>query len=249
LISIRDQSFTVVPWIERDLVARDAGMSCEKRLAAVLSCLSLPFILSTAAGCAGHDAEPSAEGVAFVASSEPMRGAPAAPNGAAPNVEWPTPDGWHSESIPFPLFFAPELPHAGVAEVRFTPRCFVPSAETYFSYSFAFVLDARPDLSADLLAADLGVYYTGLARTFDAEHFEADAHQARLELTSDEHYRGVVNTVDPFNGSPPLSLNVEVATSMCGQRRVALFTVSPRPIEDSIWSLLEEQRSTLRCGS
>ena len=40
---------------------------------------------------------------------------------AAPSFTWPVPDGWRSETIPFPLEFAPSIPHRGVEEIRFAP--------------------------------------------------------------------------------------------------------------------------------
>jgi hypothetical protein len=34
---------------------------------------------------------------------------------------WETPAGWRTETIPFPLEFAPSIAHAGVEELRFPP--------------------------------------------------------------------------------------------------------------------------------
>jgi hypothetical protein len=48
----------------------------------------------------------------------------------APRFAWPAPPGWKSETIPFPLDFAPDIPHRGVEEVRFEPRFFDPAADT-----------------------------------------------------------------------------------------------------------------------
>jgi hypothetical protein len=36
----------------------------------------------------------------------------------------PVPDGWRTETIPFPLDFAPELKYEGVEELRFSPWMF-----------------------------------------------------------------------------------------------------------------------------
>src|SRR5262245_33462421 len=35
------------------------------------------------------------------------------------SFQWPIPEGWQHETIPFPLEFAPDLPYQGVEELRF----------------------------------------------------------------------------------------------------------------------------------
>src|SRR5262249_653024 len=42
----------------------------------------------------------------------------------AAKLEWPLPEGWRSETIPFPLDFARDLPLEGVEELRFAPGMF-----------------------------------------------------------------------------------------------------------------------------
>ena len=42
----------------------------------------------------------------------------------------PTPEGWRTETIPFPLEFAPELEYEGLEELRFAPGMFDAAAAT-----------------------------------------------------------------------------------------------------------------------
>ncbi len=40
---------------------------------------------------------------------------------AVPSFFLPTPEGWQTETIPFPLEFAPEIKYEGLEELRFAP--------------------------------------------------------------------------------------------------------------------------------
>jgi hypothetical protein len=64
--------------------------------------------------------------------------AEAAEPAAAPSVApaWETPEGWRTETIPFPLEFAPALAYRGVEELRFPKAFLVPGDDWYFSYAF-----------------------------------------------------------------------------------------------------------------
>jgi hypothetical protein len=178
---------------------------------------------------------------------------------AAPPVAfgWATPEGWRSERIPFPLKFAPELPYRGVEELRFAPRFFKPDSETYFTYSFAFVLD--PDgragalpFRAEQLAADLRTYFAGLTRAVGRHAVPAASHDATITAIPGgpaQRYRGTVRTVDGFGDGRALTLHVEGESFVCGSRRVILSSLSPRPSSDPIWPLLAAQRATFACGA
>lgn len=77
---------------------------------------------------------------------------------------WPVPAGFRSETIPFPLDFAPSLAHRGVEHLRFAPSFFDPAAPGYWSYAFVWRLDDPAALAPDALAAELTTYFRGLAR-------------------------------------------------------------------------------------
>jgi hypothetical protein len=164
-----------------------------------------------------------------------------------PTIDWPKPASWKSETIPFPLPFAPALPYRGVEELRFAPRFFDPQAETYFSYNFAWLLDDAPDLPSGRLAEELGRYFAGLAHAVDQAHFDEHAHSARLELTRSGHYEGVVQTVDAFGDGRALKLFVEGESQLCGGRRILLLSLSPRPYDHPTWKALQAQRATFKC--
>jgi hypothetical protein len=172
-----------------------------------------------------------------------------APDASSPSaIDWPTPAGWEHETIPFPLFFAPDVGYAGVAEVRFTPNCFEEAVPNYFSYSFAWILDGDYPAGAAQLDKALEAYYRGLAKTFDAAHFDEAAHKATIYSRSG-WFVGEVKTVDPFNDSRPLTLSVEgTFSTLCNGHRVVEFSVQPTQGDSATAVLLRNQLRTLRCA-
>jgi hypothetical protein len=165
----------------------------------------------------------------------------------APVLEWPTPEGWSAERFPFPLFFAPDLAHRGIEELRFMPGYGDVAAPDYFSYSFVWWLDDAPPMGPEAMEGELTEYFAGLARTFDAAHFDASAHSATVMEWPPGHYQGEVNTVDPFHASAPLVLRLAVDVERCGGRPLVGFRLSPASASEAVWQELARQRRTLRC--
>jgi hypothetical protein len=162
---------------------------------------------------------------------------------------WPKPDGWKKETIPFPLEFAPALSYKGVEELRFAPKFFDPSADTYFSYSFAWVLDGSPNLNSEKLSKDLATYFQGLSRAVKPARHNDNAHKAKVTKfhAGSPYFRGEVTTVDAFGDGRALTLHVEGEVSQCASRTVVLLTLSPRSPTDSVWPTLRAQRATFAC--
>src|SRR5688572_11575898 len=61
---------------------------------------------------------------------------------------WPALPGWRSETIPFPLDFAPGLKHQGVEEIRFSPGFSKPGDQQFFSYAFIWLIPATESIDA-----------------------------------------------------------------------------------------------------
>lgn len=175
----------------------------------------------------------------------------AADDTPAPEPEaftWPVPAHWAPETDPFPLSFAPALPYAGgVLELRFPAGFFTTTADTYFSYNYVWQLDGAQTFTADSLSRDLATYYSGLAQSADADHFDASVHHAEIAAT-ETGFRGTVHTADGFNASIPLELHADVAVTECQGKLVALFTMSPHPFDDAEYSALLAQRATFACA-
>ena len=236
-----------------DLESSPLGLPALPALPALF--VLLPAVLAIVGGCAAaqrtSDADPGAAlqtGAVTSADRTGRRGGDASPS---PAFHWPVPEGWRSETIPFPLAFAPELPYRGVEELRFGPRFFDPSSETYFSYSFVWLVEpterAGESFTADTLARDLDVYFTGLARAVAPKTFDPNVHHVRIEPMKGGTYRGVVETVDAFGDGRALTLAVEGEPVLCGARRGVLLSLSPHTLGDAVWTALTEHRHSFEC--
>jgi hypothetical protein len=164
---------------------------------------------------------------------------------------WPVPEGWKSETIPFPLDFAPDLPHRGVEEIRFEPHFFDASADTYFTYSFAWVLDdPRPPTDAEL-GSDLTRYFRGLMTSVGKEKhatYPDGAFGASVTSPSPGSYAGTVTTVDAFGDGRALTLHLDATSVACGSKNVVLVSLSPHAPGDPVFQALLAQRATFRCA-
>jgi hypothetical protein len=145
-----------------------------------------------------------------------------------PRFSWPVPDGWRSETIPFPLEFAPEIPHRGVEELRFAPGFFEPEAPGYFSYAFAWVVSGESALDIPTLARELTTYFRGLMGAVGKGKkglpaLDLDRTEARIGADG----RGSVVTFDAFGDGRQIDLEVTVAVQPCGSGKAVLFTAAP----------------------
>jgi hypothetical protein len=159
---------------------------------------------------------------------------PAGPSSIAPPTgpaeAWTTPAGWKSETIPFPLEFAPALAHRGVEELRFAPGFFDPAATGYWSYTFVWRTDDAAALDAPALAGELTTYFRGLLAAVDAGkritapetivvHAEPDAAPGRFRLTA--------HVIDAFKTFAPVELAGWAERRACGDGAVWRFVLAP----------------------
>jgi len=148
---------------------------------------------------------------------------------AAPSFTWPVPDGWRSETIPFPLEFAPSIPHRGVEEIRFAPGFFDPAAAGYWTYAFAWVVTGAGALDAAALAEQLTTYFRGLtAAVASGKKGLPPLAVDRIQAQLGADLRGSVTTFDAFGDGRAVDLEVTVTVQPCGSGRAVLFTAAPR---------------------
>ena len=94
----------------------------------------------------------------------------------------PVPDGWQTETIPFPLEFAPQIPYSGLEELRFSPGMFEEGADDFWTYAFVWWVNPDDPTDAQALSGHLETYFRGLA-TAVAESRSIDASQARFSAS------------------------------------------------------------------
>jgi len=167
----------------------------------------------------------------------------------------PTPEGWRTETIPFPLGFAPELAFEGLEELRFAPGMFTANSEDFWTYAFVWWI-AEPDpLAPADLAADLETYFAGLIQAVgESRELKVDDVLHEVTLTSapdgDLDMVGTAHTFDPFVTAAPVRLNVRVKQFACpdAERRVVWFELSPQPFDHAVWGVLGDMRQAFRCA-
>lgn len=151
---------------------------------------------------------------------------------------WQLPTGFRSETIPFPLEFAPNLPHTGVEELRFAPGFFDPAAPGYWAYAFVWRTD---DAAAVDVAGELTTYFRGLAHAVD-DKLATDAivatakpDGARIALH--------VHMLDAFKTKQPVELAGWVERHPCSKGALWVFVLAPEQ------SAMRSQLDTLAHGA
>jgi hypothetical protein len=177
------------------------------------------------------------------------------------SFQWPLPESWRQETIPFPLEFAPDLPYEGVEELRFSPGMFKPDHEGYWSYAFVWWLDGRPALDAPELTSTLRRYFAGLCTSvakekgqpIDPAKFSVSVQAVAGPQRKLGHVvaklAGTVDSYDPFATGKPIVLNVEVWVWDCDRsgKRAAIVLASPKPVSAPIWTSLRKRRDEFVC--
>ena len=169
---------------------------------------------------------------------------------------WPHPPDWKTETLPFPLAFAPAIHHQGSEELRFAPGFFAPTAPGYFSYAFVWWLKDQRPLAAATLAAELNQYYAGLCTAVGKKKFALDPARYRVQLTAQaatlpgwEAFTGEAELYDAFTTGLPLSLQLRAFQRACplSGHQAVLVLASPQPESAAIWTELHARAASFSC--
>ncbi|MGE0549969.1 MAG: hypothetical protein AB7R00_23075 [Kofleriaceae bacterium] len=137
--------------------------------------------------------------------------------------------GWRSETIPFPLEFAPTLAHRGVEELRFAPGFFDPAAPGYFTYAFVWRTEDAAQLDATALGTELTAYFRGLIDAVD-EHKRITARDeivARAQASGADAFAIDATIYDAFKTAERLQLTGTAVRRRCGDGALWIFELSP----------------------
>jgi hypothetical protein len=177
------------------------------------------------------------------------------PNAHADEVPfaWSVPPGWRTETITFPLPFAPELPHRGLVELRFSPGMFKADSEELWTYSFVWWLEGETKLEAPLLTKQLEQYFAGLTKLVEEDRARHPTPvTAKLEAVAktSDRFEGTVSLHDAFATHRQVQVNVRVRVFDCPleKRTVAQFQLSPQPSSHAVWKALDRLASTFQCS-
>lgn len=169
----------------------------------------------------------------------------------------PTPEGWRTETITFPLDFAPELEYEGLEELRFSPGMFAEMKIDFWSYAFVWWVPKETHFDADRLQTDLESYFRGLttavaeAREFDPGEPDHDVQLAAIDSPTPDlvQWHGTALTFDAFATRKPLRLLVRIDIVPCPSQGhvAAFFQLSPQPRRHKIWEVMDNMRKGFRC--
>ena len=147
--------------------------------------------------------------------------------GSAKPAAWPVPTGWKHELIPFPLDFAPSLPHKGVEELRFAPGFFDPKAPGYWSYAFVWRIEGTPTFDETTVAAELTTYFRGLVDAVDVKHEIAERDSIVVHSTGESDLALTAHVIDPFTTKQPVELVGKAKALKCRSGVVWTFSIAP----------------------
>jgi hypothetical protein len=181
--------------------------------------------------------------------------------GSTTGPAWPVPNGWRTETIPFPIEFAPTLPYRGFEEVRFHPDFFLPAERGWWTYAVAWACSMdEPAPRSEVLEADLTTYWDGLATAVAGAEL-ARTHPCRVRLKpvtearraghAVEQRTGEARVLDPFGSAGPVRLQLEIERWVCPDagRTMVLALASPRNVRTAEWRSLREVGAALACHS
>ena len=158
----------------------------------------------------------------------------------------PLPEKWTFERFLVPISFAPEITYKGVEDIRFAPGWANKESDEYWSYTFLWWLDGRPEFNATIISANLKAYYTGLMKVnIDAKKYNipADqliattAFQKTITAAGDlETYTGTVQMLD-YMQRKPIVLNCVVHIKECisEKKTVVFHELSTHPFTHRTW--------------
>jgi hypothetical protein len=174
----------------------------------------------------GSPPPPAGSAASSAGSAPQTASANAVAPSAAPAEPWATPSGFRSETIPFPLEFAPGLAHQGVEELRFAPGFFDPAAPGYWSYTFVWRTDDPAVLDAGALAAELTLYFRGLIAAVDATVPGTDTITVRA-APAGARVTLAAHVIDAFKTKQPLDLVGWSERQACGSGALWRFVLAP----------------------
>ena len=171
--------------------------------------------------------------------------------------ELPVPKNWTIERFLVPPSFAPEILYKGVEDIRFTPGWAKINSEEYWSYTFLWCLDTKPDIDEIILEKDLSLYYTGLLK--------ANTDTSKLKLEKYIPVKVQVQKAKPLSGElkfytgsiemrdymtrKEIKLNCKIHFISCQEigKTILFFELSPQPFKHNVWSTLDQLWFDFKC--
>ncbi|WGH77041.1 hypothetical protein P8625_07870 [Tenacibaculum tangerinum] len=152
-------------------------------------------------------------------------------------------NSWGKEIFKFPISFAPSINYQGIEEARFPPTGWSDVQHpNFWSYTFAWNINKKSEITTNDLETDLQKYFDGLMRIDTTEELKAYKTVA-LFIKKEKHlFVGKIKTYDRFTTKKPIVLNVLVKSHFCKKQEklILLFTFSPKNFTHQTWKMLNK---------
>ena len=169
--------------------------------------------------------------------------------------ELPTPAGWGTEKIPFPINFAPSIEYKGVEEIRFMPGWARKDSADYWSYVFVWQLEGVLIFSPQIVEEKMKVYYEGLAAaTKSVPRNKLIPVVAKFEFETlpkgqNRDLSGTIEMLDYMQQKKQV-LNCKMHSRVVPSenKTIVYFELSPQSFTHPLWKSLEKIRKEAKCN-
>lgn len=168
----------------------------------------------------------------------------------------PIPQNWTVERFPIPIAFAPDIPYAGVEDIRFAPGWGNATSDEYWSYAFLWYLDGDVDLDSRNIESYLQSYYRGLIAVNGSNipgveliPVHTSFRKGKKEQGDLSTYTGTITMLDYMSHSD-ITLNCKAHLKTCEgeDKTFVFFQLSPQPVSHDVWVSLDQLWLDFRCN-
>jgi hypothetical protein len=174
-------------------------------------------------------------------------------------IEYPAPKDWTSETILFPIDFAPSLPYKGFERLWFAPGWGDANSNEKWAYTILWWLDGNYSFNEKILKHDLESYFTGLTRRRAiADKLDLNlATPAQVEIKKVETAPGdkqtfiaSANIFDAQVSRKPGKLYFKIHLKDCPDdtTTIILFEIAGNATDQPVWKKLDEINNNFRCS-
>ncbi|MCE7995579.1 MAG: hypothetical protein HEP71_26610 [Roseivirga sp.] len=154
---------------------------------------------------------------------------------------------WGKEHFTFPLRFAQKIDFKGVEEAVFPAGWGDVESPAFWSYAFAWQVEANGALTENVMEVNLQYYFDGLLGLDHDRKVELPVKASTSlvvrtgDATGTTHYAGKIKTFDTRFTQKPMTLHVIADQYFCQKERktFVLFRFSPKGFDAEIWSRLK----------
>lgn len=155
---------------------------------------------------------------------------------------------WGKELFQFPISFAPEINFQGVEVALFPKGWSNEQSPEFWSYAFAWEVDANQQVTKPVLEGSLQLYFDGLLGIETWKKGDASIESTKVLLDQKEankstsRFTGHLDIFESRYTQKPMTLQVTIEQRYCEQTKkvIILFKFSPKDFDHNTWEKLKE---------